>query len=787
MGKTKKRKRIIAAACMIALLITGCGKGNAGEGEDGPQSLTAVEISGGAGEEGNGDGETGENGENGEGRGGDAGEAWDLEDGPITWQAAWFPLENAYSQVFSAGGKFYGLAREGGPTRLDIINKESLTVEGTALLENAAPDSGIGADKDGNLYVPARGEETGLWKIDLKGDSPNYEKIELEDCSDRNDPFLKGIETDSEGYTYIWCGMSVPKTEKADGMEREVWYMADRVYVKDGQMKTVFYHEILDASGVDVLCFQIDGEGRPCVLMKDQKDIMLQEIDVAAQKGKEPVKLGTAFDCFGMEDANIPEHLNFTGRGWLYCRENKLYEFRYDTCKKADILDLASYGLLSSDILFLGKGRDRMEIINRDVQSGSLELAVLTPGSSDKTIVTLGVVMVAQDLEAAVAQFNRDSAKYRVEIVDYLAREGNYEDAGEKLKLDMVPGKAPDVIATSAVDYRIFSGKGVLADLYGFMEGDGEISKDMLVQSVMKAFEEQGCLYSIAPSFQLHTMWGYADVTRGKSGVTFSELLRLLDDAGKDLNAIGGFAADEPVLTRLCCATVDEFVDWETGTCEFDGAYFREVLSFAKNYHPAPWEGGYFQGIRERKQVLTVGMISSVADYQLEKEVYGGNLAFIGYPAAEGSGTAVNFRSSAVAVNARSGDQAGAWEFVKYYLLQGYDGQGFPIVQKQFDEAMEAAMEDDYTEAADSGRRERLPKGTYTTGDDHILVYAASRQEVDAILELVKSARNRFDLHPVIQDIIDEEAEGYLSGQVDLDRTVDKIQNRVSLLLQESR
>ena len=60
MGKTKKRKRIIAAACMIALLITGCGKGNAGEGEDGPQSLTAVEISGGAGEEGNGDGDTGE-------------------------------------------------------------------------------------------------------------------------------------------------------------------------------------------------------------------------------------------------------------------------------------------------------------------------------------------------------------------------------------------------------------------------------------------------------------------------------------------------------------------------------------------------------------------------------------------------------------------------------------------------------------------------------------------------------------------------------------------------------
>ena len=251
--------------------------------------------------------------------------------------------------------------------------------------------------------------------------------------------------------------------------------------------------------------------------------------------------------------------------------------------------------------------------------------------------------MAAQDLEKAVAQFNRESAKYRVEIVDYLAQGGNYEDAAQKLKLDVVTGKAPDIIATSGMDYRIFSGKGVLADLYSFMEGDGELSKGMLVQAPLKAFEEQGHLYSIAPSFQLHTMWGYEDVTGGRKGITFSELLRILEDAGKDLNAIGGFSGDEPVLTRLCSACMDEFVDWETGVCRFDGDYFKEVLSFARNYHPEPAEVGYLQGIRDRKQVFTVGMISSVADYQLEQEIYGGKLSFIGYPTAKGSGTAVDF------------------------------------------------------------------------------------------------------------------------------------------------
>ena len=43
------------------------------------------------------------------------------------------------------------------------------------------------------------------------------------------------------------------------------------------------------------------------------------------------------------------------------------------------------------------------------------------------------------------------------------------------------------------------------------------------------------------------------------------------------------------------------------------------------------------------------------------------------------------------------------------------------------------------------------------------------------------------EYHVTIQNIINEEAQGYFSGQVDLDKTVEKIQNRVALFLQESR
>lgn len=792
----KKKRRFIAAAGIMALVITGCGKG-ADREQEATDILAGVDIKGSAEGSQNGEaggagmesgGWAGSSGAYGNGNTGQAGtgnSVWD--EGPVIWEPAYFPLEKAYAQILSAGQTFYGLFDSGGGTWLDSIGKDSLTVEGEVSLQDVALQSGIAADKDGNLYLPAAGEETGLWKIDTKNGSGTYEKVELEDYSDRNCLVLRGIETDSEGYCYIWCELVIPQMRDIEGVEREVWYETDRVYVKDRDGKTVFYQDIPNVSGVDVLYFQVDGEGRPGFLVRNDSEIQLQELDVAEKKLMEPVKLGTAYDCFGMEDGNIPEHFTFTGRGWLYCRDNRMYEFRYDTQKRTEVFDLASYGLLSADIVFLGKGEGRIEIIDRDGESGALELAVLTPGSTDKTIVTLGVTMTAQDLEKAVVQFNRDSAGYMVQIVDYYSREGNYEDAAEKLKLDVVTGKAPDIIGVSGIDYRVFSGKGVLADLYEFMEEDGAVSKSMLVQPVLKACEEQGSLYSIAPSFQLYSMWGYADVTGGKSGVTFSELLRLLEGSGKDLNAVGGFSADEPVLTTLCCAAMDEFVDWDTGRCEFDGDYFKEVLSFAGNYDPDFGDVGHLQGIRERKQVLTVGIFSSVADYQMEKEKYGGSLGVIGFPTVKGSGTAVDFRGSAVAVNARSANQAGAWEFVKFYLLQGYDGQGFPMVQERFDEVMEAAMQEDYTDSEGGTGQEKLPKEYYGGPDGSIAVYAATREEVNAVRELVESVQNRYEMHPVIQNIINEEAQAYFSGQVDLDRTVDKIQNRVSLLLQESR
>ena len=707
------------------------------------------------------------------------------ESGISSWQADYLTLMNRYDMAVAAD-KIYGCFYQGNQVILESIDRQTGAVDNTFTLSGASYLSGMVADKAGNVYILGnQGENSGLWKITCDGQLQDFSEMELEDTEEALDISPKGIFTDQRGYLYLWCGMEIPRIEMAGVYETKVYYSVDRIYVKDQEFHSVFYQEIDNVQGTQVLNFQVPEDNSPIFVMLDSEGIYTQTMDVKNGTLEKETRLegmeDFVADCFiyGMD------HVSPTDNGFLFCQGNDLYELRYDTQEVEKILGLATYGIYASDVLYLAKNKDAIELIDNYRGSESSEYITLVPGKSEKQVLTLGVTMTLQNMEQVVTEFNRRSNEYRVEIIDYYSKAGNYDDGFEQLKLDVVTGKAPDIIDVSSIDYDMFAEKGVLADLYEFMQEDEECRADMLMPSVLKAYESNGHLYSIAEAFQLYSMWGYGDMIGGQSGVTFGELFQILENSGKDLNAVYGFSADEPVLTRLCTVSMDEFVDWDTRTCTFDGDYFKEILKFAKEYTGNYTGGTYPERIHKREIVMTVGIISSVSAYQMEKNFYGGDIDFIGYPVTEGSGTAVSFRGSSLAINAAGKNQKGAWEFVKYNLLQGYNGQGFPVVKERFQEVIEAAMEDDY-ELNELGESQKNPKEVYSTGGgEYFFVYAATQEEVDAVVKLVEGASNKVKIHSAIQNIINEEAAAYFSGQVGLDRTAEVIQNRVTVVLEE--
>lgn len=674
---------------------------------------------------------------------------------------------------------------------------QSGEVLGEATITEADYARSLTADGQGNVYVLGKtGEADGFWKIDNRGQISAMPDFVLEDLDPTFWNPVQGFFADEQGNFYLWIETFVPARVFYEDEKEDVYTVADRIYVKDSQGKTLYYIQIPDSQENKLLQFFIDTDGTPGILAKDSEGIYLQELREEQTDGAPRKRLEMSGEAEGLGEPENPATVSAGAEEILFCRGSGLY--RYDLKKQTTekLLELSSCGIRPSGILYLGKKRDGIEILDNYGEGSNSEYTLLEPGESEKTVLTLGTVSLFSPLEDAVTHFNRFHDDLRVEMVNYYEEQEGYDAGVQRLKLDIIRGQAPDILDISAVDYEILAEKGILADLYPFMDKDPECGRAHMVQGILENYETDGCLYGIAPSFQLYSMWGAAEVIKGRQGVSWQELEEILRDNGRDESAVYGFSADEPVLTTLCTLGMSRFIDWEKGSCDFQGESFRQLLEFAGEYRGDPGEGTFLEKIEDGRILMTVGIISQVADYRLQREMYGGAIEFIGCPTEAGTGTAVSFTGSELAINARSGNPEGAWEFIRYYVLNqdfggGWIQNGFPLVQKNFDRAMNRAMERNYVFDQETGEQCAVPVIVYQdpnrfNGPDRsICIYEASREDVDAVKELIGKADGRFRYYPEIQRIINEEAQAYFTGQKSLDAVTELIQNRVELYLQE--
>lgn len=443
---------------------------------------------------------------------------------------------------------------------------------------------------------------------------------------------------------------------------------------------------------------------------------------------------------------------------------------------------LSDYGISADHILYLGMREGKIEIISSDEIDTDATYTVLEKGQTQKQVLTLGIFMPTDDLTKIVSRYNREQSEVRIEFVTYQEEGMTFEDAQSRLNMDILTGNAPDLIDVSNLNYSVMAEKDIFVDLYACMEQDRDLKAADLVPSVIKPYEINGQLYALAPAFHLFSMWGRSSVIQGNFGVSLAELKQILGDAGKDLSAVGGFFADEPILVTLCTFGMNELIDWDNKTCDFEGQYFRDILEFIKEYEEQKAKKPD-RSIANGEIVMSSGAIDQVSDYQIECERYGEKLEFLGYPTESCSGTAVRLRGSQLAINAKEEHTEEAWEFLKYYMLNGYEKMGFPVLQSLFEETLKVAQEPIWEN--DSSGTYQMPHGSYFDGNNTIAVYEADSQDVELIRNLIENATNVFEYDTAILNIIQEEAEPYFAGQKSIEQVAEIIQNRVQLYLLE--
>ena len=718
----------------------------------------------------------GTNGAEGSNSAGTSQEISSGEDGETKWSVTHLALPHAFEKATFFGDRIYGCYYGNGAIQISVCDRTT----GKEVEKYEIPEfgeiQGIMADGAGVVYLVTQMDGQGtIWRISSDG---TVQKSETEVAMSGIDYRILLICSDNSGRHYL-CYEGDDIYEDPSGAKFATAIL--RVYVLDQDMNYVCKTDVKRT----YLTTVITGEdGAPVIFGEDGDGFYTQNVGTKEGEKFEPVRL----------DNVMPWELEggsgyvLTERGILFYRHGALQLYSMEQAKTEKLLELSAAGIYEEDMISVGMMGDCIEIIDQYKGSDHSEYTLVSPGEDvARQTVTIGMMFLNDQMRERITAYNRNQTAVTLVPVVYL-EEYDQEIAYQRLTMDLVQGKAPDLILTDGIDFDVLAGAGAFLDLYMLMDQDPEFGRDAFVESILKVHETNGKLYEMGPTFYLYSMFGAKSVVKGRNGVGMQELLQILRENGGDVNSIYGFSADESVMTTLCALGMDEFIDWEAGTCDFTQEGFLDILNFAKEYK-GKYHESLYNALHKKELLFVLLMIGSVEDYSLWNGMFGETVEFIGYPTTQGSGTVAYF-SGGLTINAKTKHAAQCWDFMKEYLYGGYrEGLGFPIIRERFNEVLKASTEEEYM-INEIGKRERCAKKHYQERDNKkatVNVYKASQEEANVIRNLIENVSGKHAYHVEIVKIIEEEAESYFQGQKTAEQVAEVIQNRVQLYLHENQ
>ena len=537
------------------------------------------------------------------------------------------------------------------------------------------------------------------------------------------------------------------------------------------------------------------GDGRAALVTYDSATSgnVLRPFDTAAKNFGESIPVPTSgYYMYNGDESHL----------FYYIEGASMYGFDAATGEGTALFNLVNCGVnVDSLSLFVPTGGEYLCLVS-GFGSGpnseyTFELATLKEVEAaslpQKTTLTLAAQYLGNDLRADVLNFNRSSDKYRIEVTDYseFNTEDDYTAGLTRLNTEIISGKAPDILVVDGLPVEQYAARGLLEDLYTYLDSDGELSRDSLFQSILSALEIDGKLYTAAPSFNLQTLVGRASVVGSEPGWTVRELMDLYASAPAGTSLLGSTTASSMLYTMMQF-NFDQFVDWETATCSFNSQEFIDILNFCAQFpvdftydENAPSEPSMIQS---GQQLLYTDYISQFTDLQFTKAMFGDDICFKGYPTSSGSGTYASV-SGGLAITSTCADKEGAWSFVRQVFTEDYADDhwifGFPINRAAYDKALKAAMTPQYYTDPETGEQVEMSMGGMGYDDFSVDFYATTQEEADQLAALIENASAAGSYDENIMAIITEECDGLFSGQRTAEQVADVIQNRAGTYIAE--
>lgn len=493
--------------------------------------------------------------------------------------------------------------------------------------------------------------------------------------------------------------------------------------------------------------------------------------------------------------------------GILLKTASGLDQYDMETETAVSVLSWEDIGIDAGSVSFftvLADGRILLALEDITSVNGYCRVAFLsdTPAAEilEKEIITLGVLGVNSDMSEAVFEFNRNNDRYQIEIVNYWGGSkprGSMDDLEESMihfTSEIAAGKGPDMFSLNGVNMKMLAEKGIIEDLYPYLEEDPELNKEDYFSSVLNAYSVDGKLCGIPSFFTVHTAFAKTSVVGEEGGWTVGEMMEYVKAGPKGCVAFGYGSKDYQLRECLMFAS-DSFMNWESGECRLNEEDFIQVLEFANTFLDEtgmiedPEGLSQVERMRNGRILVDAIALKSVQDYLGFTFEFGEPITAIGYPASEGVGSAI-FGISTYAINAQSDKKEGAWEFIRGLLTEEYyathEASGFPVLIREYERQNEEYMTPIYDETEDGEKREK-PQSSYEIDGVKVEIFAATQEDVDAVTKIIEECDRAYLYDMAFLQIVSEEAAPYFAGQKSAQEVANIIQNRVQLYMDESR
>lgn len=428
----------------------------------------------------------------------------------------------------------------------------------------------------------------------------------------------------------------------------------------------------------------------------------------------------------------------------------------------------------------------------------------------DKKVLVYAGIWVNSDVKAQIIRYNKKSTDYRITIIDYdqYNTDDDYTAGYTKLNNDLIAGNIPDIIQLDgSMPVESYVSKGMLADIDKMIQADPELSKQEYMDNVFDAFRVNGVLYRVVPSFNVRTWIGKKSMIGDRTSWTMADVKQVANKLVGDKSIFGLGMTRESFMDDIMDYCGHDFVDVNTGKCNFDSQNFIDLLEYAKtlptneesekgyddDYWEHYWET-YQSQYRENRSLLMELYLSDT--YNLKYNVngmMGEEVSFIGFPTESGSGSFVD-ADVTFAISAKSKNQDGAWEFLKFFLSEEYQvnadskygyRNGFPILKKMVREQVNQTTEKSYW--MDENGEKVYYDDTFWINDEEFKINPFTQAQADEVFNFICGVKNSSYRDENIAKIISEEVQAFYSGSKSAKDTANMIQNRAQLYVQENR